>query len=139
MTNAKRTLTIMITVVLGVLGASAIPAQDEYTLQVPNGLPFSDFRGYEDWQLVSMAQTQDRLKAILANPTMIDAYKAGVPGNGMKFPDGSKIAKIQWKPKKSTEAPFSVSVPDTYADVFFIEKDSKRFPASGGWVRPVRL
>jgi hypothetical protein len=73
------------------------------------------------------------LKVILANPTMIEAYKAGVPGKGKKFPDGSKIAKIQWKPKKSTDAPFSVNVPDTFADVFFIEKDGKRFPDTGGW------
>ena len=37
---------------------------------------------------------------------MIKAYKAGVPGNGQPFPDGSMIVKLQWKPKKSTEAPF---------------------------------
>jgi hypothetical protein len=61
------------------------------------------------------------------------AYGAGVPGNGKPFPDGSKIAKIQWIPKKSTEAPFSVDVPDTLKNVFFIEKDSARFPASSGW------
>ena len=70
---------------------------------------------------------------ILANPVMIEAYRAGVPGNGKPFPDGSKIAKIEWKPKKSTEAPFSVNIPDTQQDVFFIEKDSKRFPATKGW------
>ena len=70
---------------------------------------------------------------ILGNPTMIAAYRAGIPGNGKAFPDGAKMAKIQWKPKKSTEAPFSVNVPDTLADLFFIEKDSKRFPDSGGW------
>ena len=131
--NAKSMLRIAIVVALAVLSGVAISAQDKYTLQVPNGLPFSDFRGYEDWQLVSVAQTEERLKVIVANPTMIDAYKAGVPGNGKPFPDGSKIAKIQWKPKKSTEAPFSVNVPDTFADLFLIEKDSKRFPDSGGW------
>ncbi len=80
-----------------------------------------------------MSQTDDRLKVILANPAMIAAYKSGVPGNGKPFPDGSRIAKIQWKPKKSTEAPFPVNVPDNLADLFFIEKDSKRFPDSGGW------
>ena len=64
---------------------------------------------------------------------MIAAYKAGVPSNGQKFPDGSKIAKIQWIPKKSTEAPFDVNVPDTLKNVFLIEKDSARFPETGGW------
>jgi hypothetical protein len=38
---------------------------------------------------------------ILANPVMIDAYRAGIPGNGKPFPDGAKMAKIHWKPKKN--------------------------------------
>ena len=122
-----------IAVMLAVLGGRAISAQDKYTVQVPKGLAFSDFREYEDWRVVSVAQTEEVLKVIVANPTMIDAYRAGIPGNGKPFPDGSKIAKIQWKPKKSAEAPFSVSVPDTLKNVFLIEKDSKRFPASSGW------
>jgi hypothetical protein len=119
--------------VLAVLGGIAFAAQDKYTVRVPNGLAFSDFRGYENWQLVSVSQTDDRLKVMLANPTMIAAYQAGIPGNGKKFPDGSKIAKIQWKPKKSAEAQFPVNIPDNLADLFFMEKDSKRFPNTGGW------
>src|SRR5215471_20542739 len=70
---------------------------------------------------------------IVANSTMIEAYKAGVPGNGQPFPEGSKIVKLQWKPKKSTDAPFSVDVPDTFTQAFVMEKDSKRFPKTGGW------
>jgi hypothetical protein len=85
--------------VLVVLGAGAISAQqkqDKYSLKVPDGLAFADFRGYEDWQVVSVARTDEVLKVIVANPVMIEAYKSGVPGNGKPFPDGSKIAKIQW-------------------------------------------
>jgi len=108
--------------VLAILSGVAISAQDKYTLRVPDGLAFSDFKGYEDWQLISSAKTDDRMKVILGNPTIIAAYKSGIPGNGKPFPDGSKIAKVQWKPKKSTEAPFSVEVPDTLADLFFMEK-----------------
>src|SRR5262245_24308885 len=67
------------------------------------------------------------------NPAMIKAYREGVPGNGKPFPDGSKIAKIQWKAKKSAEAPYAVLVPDTMKDVLLIVKDSKRFPDTGGW------
>jgi len=118
---------------LAVVSGVAISAQDKYTLKLPNGLAFSDFKGYEDWQLISSAETSDRMKVILGNPTIIAAFKSGIPGNGKPFPDGSKIAKVQWKPKKSTEAPFSVNVPDTLADLFFMEKDSKRFPETGGW------
>ena len=110
-----------------------LAAQDKYALKSPSGIAFSDFKGYENWAVVSSAQTEEVLKVIVANPVMIDAYQAGVPGNGKPFPDGSKIAKLQWKPKKSTEAPFDVNVPDTFTQAFVIEKDSNRFPESGGW------
>jgi hypothetical protein len=55
--------------------------------------------------VVSSTRTDEVLKVIVANPTMIEAYKAGVPGNGQPFPDGSKIVKLQWRPKKSTGVP----------------------------------
>jgi hypothetical protein len=130
----KSELTIAIaTAVLAVFVATAVYAQDKYSLKSPSGIAFSDFRGYEDWSVVSSAQTDEVLKVIVANPAMINAYKAGVPGNGQPFPEGSKIAKLQWKPKKSTEAPFVVDVPDVFAQAFFMEKDSKRFPKTGGW------
>jgi Cytochrome P460 len=121
------------TSVLAILGAAAIYAQDKYSLKSPSGIAFSDFRGYEDWAAVSSARTDEVLKVIVANPTIINAYKAGVPSNGHAFPEGSKIVKLQWKPKRSTEAPFVVDVPDTYTQAFVMEKDSKRFPKSGGW------
>ena len=128
---------IVITVaMLAALGGMALAAQDKYTVQVPGGLAFSEFRGYEDWQAVAVSQPEepeDKLNLIVANPAMIDAYRAGVPGNGKPFPDGSKIAKIAWKPKTNAEAPFSVKVPDTLAGVGFIVKDSSRFPDTGGW------
>jgi hypothetical protein len=133
MTKISSWLIVIIAVVLAVLGGKAISAQDKYTVQVPNGLAFSEFRGYEDWQAVAVSQTNEMIAVILANPVMIDAYRAGVPGNGKPFPDGSKIAKIHWKPKKSAEAPAPTMVPDTLHDVDFIARDSKRFPDSGGW------
>jgi len=106
---------------------------DKYSLTSPGGIAFSDFRGYEDWSVVSSARTEEVLKVIVANPAMIRAYKGGTPGNGQPFPQGSMIVKLQWKPKKSTEAPFVVDVPDTFKQVFVMEKDSKRFPKTGGW------
>ena len=132
--NGKSNLIVAtMALALAVVGAAATPTQDKYTLKLPNGLAFSDWKGYEDWQLISSSKTDDRLKVILGNPTIIAAFKSGIPGNGKPFPEGSKIAKVQWKPKKSTEAPFAVDVPDTLADLFFMEKDSKRFPDTGGW------
>jgi Cytochrome P460 len=115
------------------LGGLALAAQDKYTVQVPDGLGFSEFRGYEDWQVVSVSQPEGKLNVIVANSTMIDAYRAGVPGNGKPFPDGAKMAKIAWKPKQSEEAPFDVSIPDTLMGIGFMVKDSGRFADSGGW------
>src|SRR5262245_34612460 len=63
---------------------------------------------------------------------MIDAYLAGVPGNGKPFPDGSKMAKIHWKPAKN-QCFSDTTVPGTLDDVDFMAKDSKRFADSGGW------
>src|SRR4051812_38517677 len=123
-------------VVFAALGAAVYAADkfDKYSLKSPSGIAFSDFRGYEDWAVVSSARTDEVLKVIVANPAMIKAYKAGAPGNGKPFPEGSKIAKLQWSFKKSTEAPFVVDVPDAPTQAFLIEKDSKRFPAAnGGW------
>jgi hypothetical protein len=119
--------------VVAVLGATVLYAQDKFSLKTSSGIAFSDFKGYEDWSVVSSARTDEVLKVIVGNPTMIKAYKAGVPGNGQAFPEGSMIAKLQWKPKKSTEAPFAVDVPDVLVQAFLMEKDSKRFPKSGGW------
>jgi hypothetical protein len=117
---------------LAVTAGAAVYAQDKYTLTTSSGIAFADFRGYEDWSVISSART-DVLKVIVGNPIIINAFKAGAPGNGQPFPDGSKIAKLQWKFKKSTEAPFDVDVPDVFSQAFLMEKDSKRFPNTGGW------
>src|SRR5438105_7809199 len=99
--KSKGVRTIVIaTALLSALGGWAMSAQDKYTAKVPNGLAFSEFRGYEAWQVVSISQNGNLMAAILANPVMIDAYRAGVPGNDKPFPDGAKMAKIHWNPKK---------------------------------------
>jgi len=131
--NGKRTLTIAtISVVLTTLCGTAFSAQDRYTLQVPNGIAFSEVRGYERWQVVAVSQSGPLIEVIVANPLMIDAYKAGVPDNGKAFPKGSKMAKIHWNVKKSAEAPSPTLVPDTLHDVDVMVRDSKRFP-NGAW------
>jgi hypothetical protein len=133
MTRVPFWLMVMIAVVLALLGGRAISAQDKYTLQVPDGLAFSEFRGYEDWQVVAVSQTGDLIEVILGNPEIIAAYQAGVPGNGKPFPDGSKLAKIHWNAKNSAQAPAPTTVPDTLHDVDFMVRDSKRFADSGAW------
>jgi hypothetical protein len=118
----------IVTASLATAGGMALAAQDRSTLKVPNGLAFSEFKGYENWQYVAVSQTETSLKVIAANPAMIKAYRSGIPGNGKHFPEGSKIVKIEWTSKKSVESPYAVMVPENLKSVSFIEKNSKRFP-----------
>jgi hypothetical protein len=129
--NRMRTIAI-VTALISALGGSTSAAQDKYTLKVPGGLAFAEFKGYEAWQIVSISQDGLLMAAILANPVMIEAYRAGIPGNGKPFPDGSRMAKIHWNPKKLETFP-AATVPGTQHDVDFMVKDSKKFADSGGW------
>jgi hypothetical protein len=122
---------IILTVAFLAAGA-AVSAQDRYTLKVPNGLAFAEFKGYEGWQTIAVSNG-GLLAVILGNPAMIDAYKAGIPGNGKPFPDGAKMAKIHWNAKKSETEPGQPLVPGSLHDIDFMVKDSKRFADSGGW------
>jgi hypothetical protein len=136
-------LMVIVAVVLVVFGGMALATQNKDTVQVPNGLALSECKGYEDWAAVAVSHPDstmgaseapdDKLNLIVANPAMIEAYRAGIPGNGKPFPDGAKIMKILWNPKQHAEAPFAVKVPDTLAGIGCMVKDSKRFPDTGGW------
>jgi mono/diheme cytochrome c family protein len=112
---------------------AAISTQDKYALKIPNGLAFSEFRGYEGWQVISISHNGSTLAAILGNPEMINAFKAGIPGNGKPFPDGAKMAKVHWNAKVNPAEPGGPTVPGTQHDVDLMVKDSKRFADSGGW------
>jgi len=133
--NRKTTVTIAVaTLSLAVWGGGALWAQgkDKYAVKVPGGLAFSEFKGYESWPTVSISQNGPVVAVIVGNPAMIEAFQAGIPENGKPFPDGAKMAKIHWLPKKS-ENPGNPSVPATLVNVDFMVKDSKRFPDGGGW------
>jgi hypothetical protein len=54
-------------------------AQDKYTVKVPGGLAFSEFRGYEAWQTISLSRNERLMAVILGNPAMIEADLAGIP------------------------------------------------------------
>src|SRR6201981_868247 len=122
----KRTIfsaILIIAAVAAVLSGVAISAQDKYTLQVPGGLAFSEFRGYEGWPVIAMRENEGLLAVIVGNPIRIDAYKEGVPGNGKPVPDGAKMAKIHWNPKKQESYPGQPTVPGTQHDADFMAKD----------------
>jgi Cytochrome P460 len=105
MKSKKVPAIVIIVVSLSVLVSMALAVQDRFTLKAPNGVAFSEFRGYETWQDVAVSQTDDGIKVILGNPVMINAYKEGIPGNGKPFPEGSIIVKIEWSKKKNPVSP----------------------------------
>jgi cytochrome P460 len=113
--------------------AAALSAQDRYTVKVPGGLGFAEFRGYETWQVISISHNGALMAAILGNPAMINAYKAGIPENGKPFPDGAKMAKIHWTATKKETYPAQPLVAGPLHDIDFMVKDSKRFADGGGW------
>jgi hypothetical protein len=53
-------LIVTTAIVAAGLGGRAISAQDKYTVQVPNGLAFSEFRGYEDWSVIALSENEAR-------------------------------------------------------------------------------
>ncbi len=118
---------------LAAAGGIALAAQDRSTLKVPDGLAFSEFKGYQDWQDVAVSQTDTSVKAIVANPTMIAAFRNGLPASGKTFPEGSRVAKIEWARKPNPASPYTVQVPGELKSLAFIVKDSKRFPKTHGW------
>jgi Cytochrome P460 len=128
-------------IAIAVMGAAALAVfvgvclaeQDRYTLTVPDGLAFSEFKGYDTWEDVAVSETKTGVKAILGNPTTIRAYKEGVPGNGKPFPEGVKFVKIEWNKAPNLLSPYFVEVPKTLKSVSFLEKDSRRFPKTHGW------
>ena len=133
MSRLRASLLLIVPAMLAVLAGAAISAHDRYTLQVPGGLAFAEFKGYEAWPVISLSQSGEVFAVILGNAAMIEAYQAGIPGNGKPFPDGAKMAKIHWNQKKSAEAPAPTLVPDTLHDIDFMVRDSKRFADNGNW------
>lgn len=104
-------------VIAGLGGALA--QQDKYSVKVPNGLGFSDFRGYERWQTIAVSQVDSLglIEVIVGDPAMVAAYQAGIPGNGKPFPAGVRMAKIHWKAVKSPDAPAPTTIPGVLDDV----------------------
>jgi hypothetical protein len=124
--------TILVVFVAVRRNSEAQTVRDKYTVKVPGGLAFSEFRGYESWQLISISHGGPVMAATLGNPVIIKAYMDGIPGNGKPVPDGAKIAKIHWSTQDLKALPGS-TVPADQQNVDFMVKDSKRFADSGGW------
>ena len=130
--SALGSCAVLVATIAFAADSPAKPAKDKYSLKVPGGLAFSEFKGYESWQVVSVSHNERAIAAIVGNPVMIQAYQAGIPANGKPVPDGARMAKIHWVPKKNQYFP-DATVPGEQHDVDFMVKDSKRFGDVGGW------
>ena len=127
-----------ISVVMGawaIVGVGVIYAQahDKYTVKVPGGLAFSEFRGYESWEMIGVSRSEGGpFAVILGNPTMIEALKAGIPDNGKPVPDGAKMAKMHYAQQLLDLLPVAM-VSGVQLDIDFMVKDSARFADGNGW------
>jgi cytochrome P460 len=141
----RRHVALVVIVSASIFGAGiALAAADKYAVQSPSGISFSEFRGYEAWQTISVSQPDDEggcgtspapgcIKVILGNPAMVKAYAEGIPANGKPVPDGSAFAKVEWQKGSLAKTAYDVTVPGKHAEVSFMLKDSKRFPKTNGW------
>lgn len=94
--------------------------------------------GYRDWKFVSAAHEEGELndiRVVIGNDKAINAYRAGKP-----FPEGSIVGRVAWKmvPSEENNKIFGQAqsfvpgdAPDWYLQ--FMEKDTKKYAATGGW------
>jgi hypothetical protein len=69
MMKSKRMRTIaIVTALVSALSGSAMSAQDKYTLKVPGGLAFSEFKGYEHATSMPVLQVEDQPRQSVEGP-----------------------------------------------------------------------
>jgi hypothetical protein len=142
--NRKQITAVTAIVASALIAGMLFAAEDRFTVRSPNGIAFSEFKGYEAWQLIAPSQPDNAggcgsspapgcIKAILGNPAMIKAYDDGFPANGKSVPDGAVMAKVEWAKHSVKAPPYALTAPGKLQEVSFMVKDSKRFPATDGW------
>jgi len=94
--------------------------------------------GYRDWRFISAAHeagTLNDIRVVIGNDKAIKAYRAGEP-----FPEGTIIGRVAWKmvPSEENNKTFGQAqsfvpgdAPDWYLQ--FLEKNTKKYAATGGW------
>lgn len=122
---------VCVAVFMGIVGLT-LAAEDRFAVTSPNGIAFSEFKGYDAWQVIAPSQPDGAIKVILGNAAMIKAYKDGFLAKRQAVPDGAVMAKIQWSTKTNPLLP-GANVPDVLRKVQFMVKDAKRFPDTDGW------
>ena len=129
--------------ILVFVASLSLVAQDRFTLKSPNGIAFSEFKGYDAWPVIATSHPDDAggcgtsktncMKVIVGNAVMIKAFSEGFPGNGKPVPDGAMMAKIEWSQARNPASPYGVTVPGEQTEVGVMVKDSRRFKDTNGW------
>jgi hypothetical protein len=87
---------------LGIPAGIALAAQDKYALQVPNGLAFSEFKEYKDWQVV--ATRTERCLVRFSVPYESGGERLHLHGGGpsrAQPPAGTTLPDVFWRKGKS--------------------------------------
>jgi hypothetical protein len=96
--------------------------------------------GYRQWQAVAPSEEAGKLneiRIIFGNAIALNALEHNI----RPFPDGSIMVKVGWKRVASLGDDTALGSPQAFvpgarssvADVQMIVKDSKKWPATGGW------
>jgi hypothetical protein len=113
----------------GVVAALAANTANPENLSPIYGIALPD--DYRKWELIAPAQEAEplnELRAVVGNDIAVKAYRDGK----LPFPDGTVLVKLAWKHTQSPEFE-SASIPGAATTVQVMAKDSKKYPASGGW------
>jgi len=70
---------VVVVVSLLVTASLAGEMQDGFTVTDPSDIALSELKGYETWPSVAGSQSEDGIRAVPANPVMINAYREGIP------------------------------------------------------------
>ena len=133
MSRLRASLLVIVPALLAVLAGAAISAQDRYTLQVPGGLAFAEFKGYEGWQVIYLSQSEHFVRG---DPRQ-SGHDRGLPGRHSRqrqaFPRRRQDGENPLDAESERGRPRTATVAGALHDVDFMVKDSARFADSGGW------
>ena len=94
-------------IALAVVGGLALAQQDKYTVTVPGGLAFSEFRGYEDWPVISISDNNGKFAAILGNPVMMRRPSGRRARRRQAFPGRRQDGENPLDPENTRNVPRS--------------------------------
>ena len=114
---------------IGMAVFGLVHAAGEEVPPAPNGIELPN--DYKDWRMIGTAHRTDNhsLRVILGNGTAVTAARTGKTD---PWPEGTMLGKLVWKDRTHPQWP-DATVPGKLNHVEFMIRDSRKFPATGGW------